>query len=99
MLLYWRIPRLCSGAAPQGYTSIGAYLDCALALPRRYVFMFGVLLLLSTLLLREVGALEAHTRAHRRYRAAMGVGSLAILLTAIYPEHLERDGDGGMSRP
>ena len=55
--------------------------------------MFSTLLLLSTMLLRELGSLKVHTRSHGRLRAAMCTGTLAILLTAIYPEHLERSDD------
>jgi hypothetical protein len=58
-----------------------------------YVFMFATLLLLSTMLLRELGSLNPRTRGQRHCRAAMCAGSLAILLTGIYPEHLELDGD------
>lgn len=55
--------------------------------------MFATLLLLSTMLLRELGRLTPRTPGQRHCRAAMAAGSLAILLTGIYPEHLERDGD------
>jgi hypothetical protein len=58
--------------------------------------MFGTLLLLSTMLLRELGSLTPHTRGQRHCRAAMAAGSVAILLTGIYPEHLEREGDGNL---
>eukprot|EP00962_Isochrysis_galbana_P022252 scaffold6621_cov112-Isochrysis_galbana.AAC.9 len=45
------------------------------------------------MLLRELGRLTPRTPGQRHCRAAMAAGSLAILLTGIYPEHLERDGD------
>ncbi|EOD19117.1 hypothetical protein EMIHUDRAFT_424861 [Emiliania huxleyi CCMP1516] len=58
-----------------------------------YVFMFSTLLLLAYSLLCEVARIDGSTMRGRRLRLAMAAGSLGTLLTAVFPEHLER-GDG-----
>eukprot|EP00966_Prymnesium_polylepis_P222969 5157541-Prymnesium_polylepis.1 len=56
--------------------------------------MFTTLMLASIILVREFGTMPDATRSQRQTRAALVLGSIAMTLTGIFPEHFSRGAPG-----